>query len=130
MQLGKCITAAGIPGAFTHRIHTTKHRYRRWSPVTPASRGITTAWPTRKLGCLDCSDIRCPPPDSFRQMGTVCACGKFLSTREHRPRSKRPRSPRFEFRRAQDYQKRLDRLTRKIERKLERRGMLPRDVGR
>lgn len=46
--------------------------------------------------------------------------GKYIATRENRPRARRPRSPRYEFRRAQDYQKRLDRLTSRIERKLER----------
>jgi hypothetical protein len=57
--------------------------------------------------------------------------GKYLASRENRPRARRPRSPRYEFRRTQDYQKRLDRLTRRIERKLERRQRaLQRDLGR
>ncbi|MDA8040771.1 MAG: hypothetical protein M0Z69_16790 [Actinomycetota bacterium] len=57
--------------------------------------------------------------------------GKYLATRENRPRARRPHSPRYEFRRAQDYQKRLDRMTRRIERKLERRQRaLRRGLGR
>jgi len=57
--------------------------------------------------------------------------GKYLSTRRAQPKLKRPHSPRYEFRRAHDYQKRLDRLTRRIERKLERRQRgLQRGLGR
>jgi hypothetical protein len=57
--------------------------------------------------------------------------GKYLSTRQAQPKIKRPRSPRYEFRRAQNYQRRLDRLTRRIERKLERRQRAwQRDLGR
>jgi hypothetical protein len=56
--------------------------------------------------------------------------GMYVRNLEDRSRFKRPRSPRYEFRRAQTYQKRLDRLTRRIERRLDRRASAPRHLGR